>query len=71
MNNYLNYKMYKKKCECLKLKRLDGICYNFTGLQINIDQYLIIYIAINEHSVVVIIENGIILMEELQLSSEQ
>jgi len=29
------------------------------------------YIVINEHSVVVIMDNGVILVDELQLSSEQ
>jgi hypothetical protein len=61
--------MYKKNVVINTIKSLDGICYEFTLLSIN--QFLKMYIVINEHSVVVIMDNGVILVDELQLSSEQ
>jgi len=61
--------MYKKNVVINTLKSLDGICYELTLLSIN--QFLKMYIVINEHSVVVIMDNGVILVDELQLSSEQ
>lgn len=42
-----------------------------TRLQISIVQFLNMYIVINEHSVVVKTDNGVMLVDELQLSSEQ
>lgn len=55
------------KIELLNTIHLDGISYKIK----NIDQFLNIYMVINEHSVVAITENGEMFVDELQLSSEQ
>lgn len=49
---------------------MDGIGYKFINKNTD-HQYFIKYIASNEHRVIVVTENGKMLVDELQLSSEQ
>lgn len=49
---------------------LDGIGYKLINKTID-HQYFIKYMASNEHSEIVVTENGEMLVDELQLSSEQ
>lgn len=50
--------------------RSDGIGYKLINKNTD-HQYFIKYIVSNEHSVIILKENGKMLVDELQLSSEQ